>query len=1069
VTQVNAPVLTEPSQINDYFDFPLTDEQLRAATAPMEPLVIISGAGTGKTTVMQARVLWLVGSGQVRPDQVLGLTFTNKAAAVLATRIQQSLWKLQDGLAGGASDNHGLLMTEPEPTVSTYHSYAANIVSRHGLRIGIEPDARLLDQPLRFQLASNVVRYTKLPIRYLEKKVADIAGKVLSLDGQLSEHLLDPDKARAHDEDVIPRLETVLAGLEERLRAGAKVKGFAVDVRKVLATARGRLELLALVRELRDQRRKLSVIEFGDQLHLAAQIARQFDDVGTQEREQFKVVLLDEYQDTSVAQKDLILSLFGQGHSVTAVGDPMQSIYGWRGASANNIKQFPAEFAKTDGSAATELNLTINNRSGQLILDAANVVSEDLRAGAKPLVAAPHTEPNPKVQVAVFETAEQEIAWGADYIADHVERGTQCSDIAVLARSGGQVGFWYRELIKREIPVEVVGIGGLLEIPEVQDVVATLKLLNDACENPSLIRLLTGPRWRIGSPDLLALRARAESLLLGAETPKIGDRLTQALNKAVEGSDSVETLSLLEAVLSPGTQGFSAEAIERFEAFAQEFESLQTMVGQPPVELVSQIIRVSGLGVEVGVRSALGAGSDALDSFVSIADEFSALDGQVSLRAFMAYLSAAEDDANALDGAMPSASNSVKLMTIHKSKGLEFKVVVIPNVTHRYFPYTFKRRERWTVNAQALPFDLRGDKDDYPELSMLDDKKAHGEFKDAIDQLHHEEEYRLGYVAITRAESELVMTSHWWGLTQKTPYGPSEFLTKLKEVPGINAEIWCDEPKAESGKPTNPLLEREHHFLWPAPLDETEFQNRKVAAKAVLDAMTTPVQESVFASSQAQEWRRDAAALIEDAKSQYEPVREVEIPQAITASALIAISKDSSRFAADLVRPMPRKPVKAANRGTDFHTWVEARFGQRSLLDRDDLLGAADDDFVVADQQLRALQEAFSNGRFADRLPALVEAPIQTIISEQVVRGRIDAVYENPDGTWELIDWKTGAKKADPIQLAVYRLAWSKMRGLPLEKITAAFYYVTEDELQYPDVSELTEEALARILALEDD
>ncbi|MUH43962.1 MAG: AAA family ATPase, partial [Actinobacteria bacterium] len=142
----------------------------------MEPLVIISGAGTGKTTVMQARVLWLVGSGQVRPDQVLGLTFTNKAAAVLATRIQQSLWKLQDGLAAGASDNHGLLMTEPEPTVSTYHSYAANIVSRHGLRIGIEPDARLLDQPLRFQLASNVVRYTKLPIRYLEKKVADIAG-----------------------------------------------------------------------------------------------------------------------------------------------------------------------------------------------------------------------------------------------------------------------------------------------------------------------------------------------------------------------------------------------------------------------------------------------------------------------------------------------------------------------------------------------------------------------------------------------------------------------------------------------------------------------------------------------------------------------------------------------------------------------------------------------------------------------------------------------------------------------------------------------------------------------------
>jgi DNA helicase-2/ATP-dependent DNA helicase PcrA len=177
------------------------------------------------------------------------------------------------------------------------------------------------------------------------------------------------------------------------------------------------------------------------------------------------------------------------------------------------------------------------------------------------------------------------------------------------------------------------------------------------------------------------------------------------------------------------------------------------------------------------------------------------------------------------------------------------------------------------------------------------------------------------------------------------------------------------------------------------------------------------------------------------------------LPSSLTATALARLRDDPEGFARDLARPMPRPPAPAARFGTRFHAWVEARFGQQQLIDADELPGRADAEIDDADD-LAALVGAFETGAFADRVPHAVEAPFALVLDGQVVRGRIDAVYaEQVDGEpgFLVVDWKTNRQQsADPLQLAVYRLAWAELAGVPVERVRAGFYYVRHGELVEP-------------------
>ncbi|WP_167387946.1 UvrD-helicase domain-containing protein, partial [Streptomyces recifensis] len=301
--------LTDPEQLKELLGIPFTPEQTACIIAPPAPQVIVAGAGSGKTTVMAARVVWLVGTGQVAPEQVLGLTFTNKAAGELAERVRKALVK------AGITDPDAIDPDNPpgEPVISTYHAFAGRLLTDHGLRLGLEPSSRLLADATRFQLAARVLREAPGPYPALTRSFADLVTDLLALDSELSEHLVDPEELRAWDADLLTTLD------------GARLSN--ADLRKVPETLAARGELAGLVQRYRAAKRTRDLLDFGDQIALSARLAR-IPEVGRLLREEFRVVLLDEYQDTSVAQRVLLAGLFGQGtgHPVTAVGDPCQAI-----------------------------------------------------------------------------------------------------------------------------------------------------------------------------------------------------------------------------------------------------------------------------------------------------------------------------------------------------------------------------------------------------------------------------------------------------------------------------------------------------------------------------------------------------------------------------------------------------------------------------------------------------------------------------------------------------------------------------------------------------------------------
>jgi DNA helicase-2/ATP-dependent DNA helicase PcrA len=500
-----------PEDVARLLDLPEpTAEQAAVISAPAQPLAVIAGAGSGKSETMAARLVWLVANGMVRPDRVLGLTFTRKAAAELAERVRSRLDRLRRaGLQAPASEppsppadpsDPTALPFSGDPVISTYHAYAGRLVSDHALREGLEPSMRLITPAESWQLAARIVAAYDGPMGDIGWGPPTVTAAVLALSGELSEHLREPADVQAIGE-----------WLDQRQAAlGGKLPAY---IKKMLQSQRAREQLLPLAASYAAEKKRREVLDHGDQMALAARIASRHPEVGLSERSRYQVVLLDEYQDTSHAQLVLLRALFGGGHPVTAVGDPCQSIYGWRGASAGNLRRFSEDFPVLPrtprpgvaGWPAPVKLLSTSFRNAGRVLDTAAVLQQQLRAEAPDvprLQPAPDREGRGWVACALLDT----IAAEADWVAGRVKRllmlppgiapdgqpwpdGSkalvQPSDIAILCRKRSQFPALRRALEARGIPVEVVGLGGLLTVPEVQDVVATLRVLNDAAGSAS--------------------------------------------------------------------------------------------------------------------------------------------------------------------------------------------------------------------------------------------------------------------------------------------------------------------------------------------------------------------------------------------------------------------------------------------------------------------------------------------------------------------------------------------------------------------------------------------------------
>lgn len=1060
-------VLTK-NQLDAALGFTLTDEQWQAVSASLDPAVIVAGAGSGKTTSMAARVAWLVGSGLASPDSVLGLTFTTKATAQLLSSMRGSLAALAAHGHFAATDDDGNPVGEP--SVLTYHAFSARIVAEHGIRLGREPGAGLLTDGARQQLAYRLVCRTTLPLATFGRSPVDITSDLLSLDDELTELGIEPAHLREFDDDMVAMLQ----GYESLQGVG----------RGMLAASSQRGVLADLVEAWRAEKASRDVLDFADQIRLAGEIVQRYPDVVADLRARFQAVLLDEYQDTSIAQRQLLQQIFGEGHPVMAVGDPCQAIYGWRGASVDNIERFAIHFpAVGDANASgARFVLSENRRSGPSILEVANRTSSQLRAvhaGVEPLRSADNGKGAGVVACALFETYSHEIAWLVEQIRATHAGGAPWADIAVLAATSRDLVEVDSALRRTGVPTQLVGAAALLSQPAVVDLRAMLEVIHDPSANPSFVRLATGPRWRLGPRDLAALGARAAQLAGGrrrSEEPGIG----AALDDAVSGSDAAESISLSEAVEDPGDPShYSPQAWERFEEMAAELRRLRGHVGEPVPELVLRVLRATGLEVEaaLGPAEVSVAQQRALSTFCDLAAEFTDLDGRMSLGAFLGRLRDAERFDIDLELDLGGPADAVQLLTVHKAKGLEFAYVFVPFMSKGAFPGG-RGRPSWPTSPRTVPWSLRDDCTDelaaFPVPDETPRAKQFTEYKKTLADLTALENQRLAYVAYTRAERGLSVSGHWWGPTQSRPRGPDPFLVTVFEAcrDGVGEVVhWATAPaddatNPESGATSAPVA-------WPAmPSPERQAALQQAAAlvrgvsglQPAIPGMAVevaPVRGGLTPGDVARiaHWDVLTAALVEEAHARTSRDRVVRLPDAVSASLLMRALADPAAVALDIARPMPRPPAPAARRGIEFHAWVEARYGQQSLLDPDDLPGAADES-IVSDDALALLKAAFESGPYAGRTPVAVEQPFAVVLGGRVVNGRIDAVFE-ADGRFEVVDWKTGTTGGiDAMQLAIYRLAWSQVRGVPLDAVDAAFAMIATGEVVRPDTSV----ALAQLL-----
>lgn len=1121
-----------------------TAEQSAIISSPLTPRLVIAGAGSGKTATMADRVVWLVANGWVRPEEVLGVTFTRKAAGELASRIRAKLAALQRIAAEDSAHRifpAGLLSEDAlEPKVSTYHSYASGIVSDYGLRLGVERDVVLLGGAQAWQLASEVVEAFDGEYEHFRAAKSTLVKAVIQLAGECAEHLRDPDEVQEWLMHRVAEFEALpyVAGAKKNPTQAAGELG---------AMLRTRASVAEMVGRYSEAKRVRGALDFGDLVALAARVASEIPLAADVERQRFKVVLLDEFQDTSHAQLVLFSRLFGGGHAVTAVGDPNQSIYGFRGASAGQLFHFVREFpvmVRDSFAVAPTSYLTTAWRNGRNILSAANVISAPLSAAASQSgpageresgdsVEVPPLQPSPaaaqgKVVIGRFATDEDEArAIAGDVLRYRVtdfedNAGTERVPpaMAVLCRRRAQMECIRREFEVRGIPYEIVGLGGLLDTPEIVDLVATLRVLADPGRSDSLMRLLAGARWRIGPADLMAFRDWSSFLARRREHPGRDTDESDDAGAAVIESDITDSSSLVEALdwlpregwTSSHGRSLSTEALDRLHAFSAELRQLRGFMGDDLTTLLGEVERAMLLDIEVAARPGISIHQARrnLDAFHDAAAGFLHTSQRVDVLAFLAWLEAAATEEGGLDVAAPDVNHeAVQLLTVHASKGLEWDVVFVPGLNAGAFPSS--RDSRWSSGSAALPWPLRGDRGDLPQWDTdQPDQKgwldAEKDFKAEVQAHGEAEERRLAYVAYTRAKFVLWVSSAAWvgsraGMAEMSPFlselaqlagigteagGPEPAVERADELPG--ARGGAEEPAAvvhpasveESSLPAeSPLTQDVELALWPydpleGPADpRTGARLRLVPGRrAAMETAAGRVREAMAGGAAgdpalvpsgkegtrplrgvAASWAQEADLLLER-RFRRATVQDVHLPGHISASTFVDLGDDPGSVLARLRRPVPREPGMSARKGTAFHAWVEEYFGKAGMLELDEAPGS--DNHIDEAYGLDSMVETFRNSEWAHRAPAHVEVPVETRIGDVVVRGRIDAVFRDADGGWDLVDWKTGRRpaggqlKVKAVQLAVYRLAWARLKGVPLDSVRAAFYYVGENQVVRP-------------------
>ncbi|MCJ1696203.1 ATP-dependent helicase [Rathayibacter caricis] len=1034
---------------------PPTAEQRAVIEAPLAPALVVAGAGSGKTETMANRVLWLLANGLAAPSEVLGLTFTRKAAAELGERIGRRIDQL--GAAGLLPLAEG--QTEPDPfdaaTVSTYNAFANTIFRDNAALIGREGDATVLSEASAWHLARGVVADTSDPrILDVEANIDRLTDLVIALAHDLADNLADPAAVAGFAEDFVRIAE---------LPRGSKGSGVYREVEKAVQAVGALPVLTSLAERFQEAKAERGFVEFSDQVALALRITERVPKLIDEHRARYRVVLLDEYQDTSVLQTRLLSRLFA-GQGVMAVGDPHQSIYGWRGASAEGLGRFGVDF----GSAA-RFSLSMSWRNGHRVLAAANAIVRPLEAtsgvAVDRLEAGPAASGHP-VELTFPETIEDEADDVARWFAGRLAENPEPPSAAALFRVRAHMDRFAAALAKHGVRYHILGIGGLLRQPEIADLVAALTVVEDPAAGSELVRLLAGARWRIGVRDLRALRDLASWLASRDHAHRllpedVRERMRASVTEG-EGGSIIEALDFI-ASRRPGEDGsldhsalsaFSEQGLARMHDAGTLFARLRARAGLDLLDFVTLVEQELGLDIEVEANESRSDGRANLEAFREAVAGYLQTDDRgggtgSSLRGFLRWLVLADKR----DGLAPRPEDpepgTVQLLTIHGSKGLEWDLVAVPRMVDGELPGTPVEGFRGWVRLGAMPYAFRGDAAELPDLdwrsaeTQKDVVDAIGEFGDTLRERNESEERRLAYVAVTRARHHLLLSGSWWA-GQSKPRGPGVFLRDLAEA-GTIPELPVEPSHLE-----NPLERAPRTFRWPH--DPLGSRGERVRAAAERVRIAEPGLHGPRGD--------DIRLLLAERAVRLAGGERVALPVRIPASRFKDVISAPEEVAAQLRRPMPERPYRQTRLGTTFHSWVENRFGVQGEAEAvdtfpdelDDLGGAS-----VEQERLAALVETFEHSEWATRRPEAVEIEIHLQLAEHVVVCKIDAVYPVAGG-YQIVDWKTGRAPKDAadlelkqFQLALYRLAFAKWKGVPLESIDAVFYFVADDLVLRPE------------------
>lgn len=1100
-----------------------TDQQEKVITAPLKPTLVVAGAGSGKTATMSARVTYLVASGQVDPSQVLGLTFTRKATHELRERIENRLGQLyrypgwtpsstrsnaaaqvsgglstadSSSAAGGigaasSSQDQDLTAVAGEATVATYNSFAGALVREWGLEVGLETDTAVLTPASSWQIMYELMENWGQEFEEPFSSLDSATELALQLANSLNENLLSVDEARE-----------LMADLGQNLKDLRSVRGAAkaIDAKSLPAMTK-RIQVLDLVERYIDYKRENSLVDFGDQVALACRIVtdkRVGPRVIAQYRDRFKAVLLDEFQDTSVAQTILLSSLFA-GCGVVAVGDPNQAIYGWRGASSAALGQFHRHFSNGAGPV---LQLSTAWRNDPQILQAANRISDPLRASGQvkveKLVKRPGVgDERGKVWAARVQDGLAEAELIAKFLA---QRWSPSKSMAVLCRTRSQFTPIVAALIERGIPVEVVGLGGLLDVPEVADVRALMSVALDPTSADRLMRLIDLVGIDAADLDVVwsfareLVNARANTGQSSAE-PLLAEAL----------SEIVVNFAAFEAFCKKYACALSPAGLYQAKRLGRILQEANAAANLELVDFISWAERALGLDVEAAARVDVNeVGARALAALRAQATSFKAQNPEAGAQVFLGWLNAAQDQERGLElPEVEPAPGAVQVLTVHASKGLEWDIVVVPGLVEANFPsYRSRPKEDYTVLANSwitqvseFPHTLRRDYDSLPPCPFIGLSPQAGkdailaageEYRSELGKWEVAEERRLAYVAYTRARSQLLLTTSHYAALSKTPKMTSRFLKELERSQMV--QFLADDERDDDL--SNRALDQSSVSVWPHQLDALagleEPGVADVPSQAAPDqagpgqaalgkqaGLSLRLRAAALVSAaggcqgagseealqipeglapQLDDWWRQARLLLQERQIRQENGQEIVLPSHLAATAMAKVGKED--FIMSLRRPLPPPPSKAARLGTAFHEEMSQRLNSEGTLLS--LAEAGSDRLSPADR--KQVNEWLDNVAELEILQGY--SPYATEIDQEIrlagfnVRCRIDAVFkavEKGRAQWLIVDWKTGGQRVRVDQLSLYVHAWAASQNVDISQVRAAYVYVQDghvDELR---------------------